>query len=247
MLRAVAEVEDDRLALRGAPIVLRQHRRDVFVRQPVEAVPAHAAVGDRLGQRERLRHRRRAAVERRVEARHLRQVRRAREHGPDRREIVRLVQRRERDVFFQRGQDRRIHAHGLRVFHAAVHHPVADPRQPMLGELGAQESDQMIERVGVGELDPITPRLLAEHLSGAVLGDEARRRMQTLGLPARNQLQLVTALGEHRELEARRARVQNGDCVGHVSAHHLRPPPCRPSRAARSPPALRCRTKRGVC
>ena len=123
----------------------------------MKAVPAHAAIGDRPGQRERLRHRRRAAVEGRVEARHLRQLRLALEQRPDRGQIVRLVQRRERNVLFERRQDRRIHAHGLRVLEPAVHHAVADARQAMPGKLGAQERDQVIERAVVAELDPGAP------------------------------------------------------------------------------------------
>jgi hypothetical protein len=70
-----AQVEDDGIAARRAFVEPRQHVGNVFVREAVKAVPPHAAVGDCLGQRERMRHRRRAAVERRVEARDLRQLR----------------------------------------------------------------------------------------------------------------------------------------------------------------------------
>ena len=76
--------------------------RDVLVRQAVEAVAPHAALGDRRGQRERLRDRGLVAMERGVEAGDLRQLRRALEQRPDRRQVVRLVQRRERHVFLER-------------------------------------------------------------------------------------------------------------------------------------------------
>ncbi len=182
--------------MRRTRVVARQRIGDVLVREPVKAVPAHAAIGDRPGQRERLRDGRRAVVKRRVEAGDLRQFRRAREQRPDRRQVVRLVQRRKRDVLFERGQDRRIDADGLRVLDSAVHHAVADAGQAVLGERRAHSRDQMVERAVVTELDSFAPGLLREDLSRAVLGDEARRRVQPLGLPARDQFVLVTALGE---------------------------------------------------
>ena len=128
----------------------------------MKAVPPHAQIGDCLGQRERLRDRRRAAVEGRVEARHLRHLRQACEQRPDRGKVVRLVERGQRNVFFQRRHDRRIETHRLRVLEAAVHHAVTDARQAMPGELRAKECDQMFERAFVAEFIPFTPRFFAK-------------------------------------------------------------------------------------
>ena len=65
-------------------------------------------------------------MERGVEAGDLRQLRQAREQEADRREVVRLVQRRERHVFLQRVDDRGVDARRLRVLEPAVHDPMAD-------------------------------------------------------------------------------------------------------------------------
>ena len=216
----------------------------------MEAVAEDAALGDRLRQRERLRDRRLAAVERGVEAGHLRQLRQPLEQHPDRRQVVRLVQRRERDVLFERREHRRIDAHRLGVLEAAVHDPMTDADEPVLGEPLTQERDEVIERAVMTERDALAPRLLVDGRAAAVLGNEARRRVQPLGLPARDEREALRAVGEQRELEARRARVQYGDRIGHVSAR----PPCghlRDGLAGRfaprvARPAPRCRRTRAA-
>ena len=68
-------------------------------------------------------------VERGIEARYLRQVRPALEQGADRRQVVRLMQRRERNEFLERGEDICVEPHRLRVFQPAVHDAVADRRE----------------------------------------------------------------------------------------------------------------------
>ncbi len=45
-----------------------------------------------------------------------------------------------------------------------MHDAMADADEAMLGELGAQERDQVIERAVVAELRALAPRLLAEHV-----------------------------------------------------------------------------------
>ncbi len=83
----------------------------------------------------------------------------------------------------------------MRVFEPAVHDAMADADEAMVGELGAQECDQVIERAVVAELDTFAPRLLAEHvLPSAVLRDEARRRVEAFRLSARDQLERIAAL-----------------------------------------------------
>ena len=98
---AVAQVQHHGAPLRGRRVELRQHRGDVLVGQAVEAVAAHAGVVQLPGQREHLRQLGLRAVERGVEAGHLRQLRLALEQQPDRRQVVRLVQRRERNELRQ--------------------------------------------------------------------------------------------------------------------------------------------------
>ena len=76
---------------------LRQHRRDVLVRQAVKAVALHAGVADLARQRHELGDRRLAAMKAGVEAGDLRHVAAGVRHDRlDRREVVRLMQRRER-------------------------------------------------------------------------------------------------------------------------------------------------------
>ena len=67
-----------------------------------------------------------AAMEGGIEAGDLRQVGRAREQRADRREIVRLVQRRQRDVAFEMREHLVVDQHRPVVVGAAVHDAMAD-------------------------------------------------------------------------------------------------------------------------
>src|SRR6516165_4413976 len=83
---------------------LRQYRGDVFVRKAVKSVAANALVVKRIGQGKRLFDLGGGSVKSRVETRYLRQVGIELQRHLDRREIVRLVQRRQRHQRFQLGQ-----------------------------------------------------------------------------------------------------------------------------------------------
>ena len=67
-----------------------------------------------------------ATMERRVETGDLRQLRTSSEKQSDRRQIVRLMQRRQRDVALQARQNLRVDQHRLAVFRAAVNDAMAD-------------------------------------------------------------------------------------------------------------------------
>ena len=97
--RAVAEMGDDHTAAGAGGIEVPQPGRDVFVGQAVEAVAAHPSVVETAGQAEHLGEFRLRPVERRIEAGHLRDLRRRLGDGADRREVVWLVERGERDQF----------------------------------------------------------------------------------------------------------------------------------------------------
>ena len=161
-------------------------------------------------------------MERSVEARDLRQLRQAFEQCLYRRQIIGLMQRGEWNVLFQRGHHRRIDANGLRVLETPVHDAMADTDEAITRQVLAQERDQVIERTGMAERDAFSPRLFVDHRARMVFGDEARRRVQALGLSPRNHDSTIGAFREQRKLEARRARVQNGNCIGHVSAPRCR-------------------------
>jgi hypothetical protein len=79
--RAVAKVRHNHSTART---LCAQFANDRFVREAMEAVPAHALAPQFPRQRQALRDHRHMAMERRVEARHLRQMRRLRFDLPDR-------------------------------------------------------------------------------------------------------------------------------------------------------------------
>ncbi len=80
---------------------------------------------------------------------------------PDRREVVRLVQRRQRNELLQRRDHGCVDANGLAELESAVDDAMADGDEAMLGELRAQERDEMVERAVVSQLGAFTPRFLA--------------------------------------------------------------------------------------
>ena len=80
---------------------LGQALSDVLIGEAVEAVAAHALGVELLRQRVMIGNRRVTAVKGGVETRNLRQVGRAREQRPDRRQIVGLMQRSERNIFLE--------------------------------------------------------------------------------------------------------------------------------------------------
>ena len=68
---------------------------------------------------------------------------------------------------------------------------MADGDEAMLGELRAQERDEMIERPAVPQLHAVTPRFLGNDPTRGVLRGETRRCEQALGLTARRKRQLA--------------------------------------------------------
>ena len=230
-----------RAALRRARVERRELRSHILVRQAMEAVAAHPLLVQRRGQREHLRDFRIAAMEGGVEACHLRQLRQPLQQEADGRQVVRLVQRRKRDVFLECGQNGAVEHDRLRVFEAAVHHAMTDTDESMVGEFRPDESDQMIERAFVAKLRALVPLPFPKHTSVDAFCGEARRRVQPLSLSARDKIQSIALRCVQRELEARRSGVEDGDRV-----HWFRTTPCCPLRAAPSRPALRPHTTRAA-
>ena len=199
----------------------------------MESIASYAAVGDRPRECKCLCHLGLGTVECGVEASDLRQLRRASQQGADRRQVVRLMQRCERNVLVQRRQHRRVDANRSAVLEPAVNDAVSNSCQALLAELRAQEGDQMIERAIVPKLDAVAPGLLAQGLPVPILGDETRRGMEAFDLSAHGQLERVATLGEERELQAGGACIENGDRIGHVTpplSCSLRGEPSRPAR-----------------
>ncbi len=123
-----------------------------------------------------------------------------------------------------------------------MHHAMADGRQTMLGEVRAQHGDEVVERAFVAERGAFAPRLLVDHACRrASLATNFGDVNSAFGLPARDERRAALAAREQRELEARRACVEDRDGVGHDQATALAgglPPRLRDERrdAARREP-----------
>ena len=92
---AAAQMRDDRASARAIAMPLGQRDGHVLVREPVKTIAPDTTLPQRIRQWKHLFHLRKRPVERRVEARHLRQVRGLGEQGLDRLQRERLVQRRQ--------------------------------------------------------------------------------------------------------------------------------------------------------
>jgi hypothetical protein len=143
---------DDHAAPGDLRCYLGQHTRDVLVGQTVEAVAANAVVVKAARQREPVGELGMAAVERGIEAGHLRQLRLDRGDRPDAAEIVRLMQRRERTERLELGEHRGRDAHWRCELGAAMHDAVTDPEQgrPVTEMLAQPAADHAKERVVTG-------------------------------------------------------------------------------------------------
>src|SRR5208282_3671479 len=231
----VAKMQHDNPAGGGILVVGRQGLGDVLVGQPVESVASYAAVGNRSRECKCLCHLWLGTVECGVEASDLRQLGHASQEGPDRRQVVGLMQRSERNVFLQRREHRRVDANRSAVLESAMDVPMSDSRQGLFAEFRALEGNQMIERAVVAKLNAIAPGLLAQGLPVPILGDETRRGIKAFRLPARSQFETVATRSKERELQAGGARIENSDCIGHVTPPLLCSPRGEPSRPARPP------------
>ena len=160
-------------------------------------------------------------MERRIEARDLGHARQARQHRADRREVVRLVQRRERHVLIEALQHGDVDGGRRHELEAAVHDAMSDAHDACRTEFRLDHREQAIERVRVGhrtrserridERPAISPRRESGH------GANSRHLSAQVahGLPVDEP--------EDAELDARRARVQHQDraFVASRHDHHL--------------------------
>ena len=130
----------------------------------------------------------------------------------DRREIVRLVQRRQRHQLGERGHDVGIDPHRRGEFSAAVddamaegqHRPAAQQLAAELQDLGRGAAMIELARAPASLGDDRRPSASAT----ASVGGDA----DVLDLPAKQQRAVAARLVE-RELDARRAGIEDGDAV----------------------------------
>ena len=113
-------MQHDRPASGGACIEFLQPPGDVFVRQAVEAIAVHALRPYGRGQGIHLRQFRLGAMERRVETGNLWECGRQRGDGADGRDVVGLMQRRERHQRFEGGDNLVVHADRRCISRTAV-------------------------------------------------------------------------------------------------------------------------------
>ncbi len=130
------------------------------------------SIRDRRRQRERLRQRRLRAVERGVEAGDLRQPGPQRGQGAHRRQVVRQVQRRERNQAGQPIEHGVVQRHRSAEVDAAVHDAVTDRAHAVAVQVALGEIDQVCHPGLVVERR--RPGMFTDCVTGGVAGDEAR-------------------------------------------------------------------------
>ena len=199
----------------------RQRRRDVFIRESVEAVALHAGVTNFLRQRHEFRHGRLAAMEAGVEAGHLRHAGQLVPHGFDRGQVVGLMERRQRHQRAKVLQDFRRDDAGTGVLGAAMHDAMADAQHARAGVAFAEPSGEHAERRA-----PIAnrciQRVVGQLRTRVVLGRETRRCSDPVDLAARLQTPgLLAGPAIHAELQARRTGIEDECVVVHGPSRRL--------------------------
>ncbi len=116
-----------------------------------------------------------------VEAGDLRQVRPRRGDGADRRQVVRLVQRRQRHQRVERGQQRVGDARGARVVRAAMHDAMADGEQA-IRRRDADPPSRAAPRAASRAFPAAPPASLGQSAAVGIVRDEMRRITDLLDL-----------------------------------------------------------------
>src|SRR5262245_533577 len=141
------------------------YRGDILVREAMESVAAHAGLVQVGGYREALREVGVGRVKRRVETGDLRQTRPPFEQKRDWRQVVGLVQRRQRNESLQRLEDIAVDENRPRESGSAVHHPVSDRLELDALALFPDELRQMLDRAVVTEIELRVPGSVSEHVA----------------------------------------------------------------------------------
>src|SRR5215467_11786667 len=122
--RPASEVSNDDTLLRHIRRDLSKPIGHIFIGEAVEAVATHSFEIELLRNRKMVRNRAVATVERCVKAGNLRQLRRIHEQRANWCEVVRLMQRRQRDILFETPEHALIEEDGPIVFRSAMHNAV---------------------------------------------------------------------------------------------------------------------------
>src|SRR5690349_17092188 len=109
-----------------------------------------------------------------VEAGNLRQSRKAPADDPDRLQIVRLMQRRERHELLERLDSGLVDKHRVRESLAAMDDPMPDRHQLAVFLMLTQPCDEVHQGFFMPEMVAGTPGHLVEDRTAGILGDETR-------------------------------------------------------------------------
>jgi hypothetical protein len=189
----------------------------------VETVAPHARLVELLRDREPVGELRVGAVERSVEAGHLRRSGPLPQQRPDRGQVVRLVQRCQRHQPLQVGQHRRVEHDRRRVARAPVDDPVPDRRGRLRATLVEPAVDHLPRPPRVGHL-PGPEAALRQHRAVRALHDQPRPIPDSLDLPPEAPLRADAGWRvEQLELHARAAGVDDEHRPGHAHAPSVAP------------------------
>ncbi len=161
-------------------------------------------------------HGRDARVKGGVEAGHLGHAGVSLGNDADGGQVVRLMQRRQGNEFFQVLQDVIVDDGGFRVLEAAVNDTVPHGHNPVGAvEHSAAPGKEGIDGPFVVEGRARRPLFLLDDLPGAVFHLEAGLRADALDLAVVKRRRVSLCIGVDRELEARRSRIENDDEISH--------------------------------
>ena len=201
---------------RHVRVSFAQSGGDIIVGKSVEPVSPDSGIVQVSGQREALGHSRLAMMERSVEACDLRQPGRHGGDGTDRREIVWLVQRRQRTQRLQLVQHGIIDKRCVSKSSPAMEHAMPDRERLFTAKMRPHPVYEKAEQGLVVRLVPARPGLFCDDPAVRIFGDQVRHRADALDLPIQQQRRFLFVLrGIARELYAGRPRVDDDNRALH--------------------------------
>ncbi|AIO71098.1 hypothetical protein DM80_6203 [Burkholderia multivorans] len=166
-------------------------------------------------------------MKRGVEARDLRHIGVTRPYGADRRQVVRLMQRRKRDERLELREHAIVHAHRGRITVAAMHDAMPDRDQRRIARVAAQPVEQERDRGIVPEGLAGRPDPVLDHVAIPAFDGEARTLVNLFELAARDRFELRRVHRECVKLDAGRACVDDENDVHGVEGSKRRMPAAR--------------------
>jgi hypothetical protein len=197
--------------------------RDVFVGEAVKSVAPYALFGQGAGEREGRGYRRLAGMKRGIEAGDLRNVRLEFGNCADRFEIVRLMQRRQRNESIKLAQHVGRDTDRLRISHSAVHHAMADCGDIHVSGVRGNPLEQGRQSPMV-RCRPIQ-RPVGQGLSPGVAHEQMQRVTDALDFAAASGRVLTRCRSYpiERKLDARRSGIEHQNAARHSAFRSWQP------------------------